>query len=132
MSRRVKLRRDVHAHAPAFQDKRAELLLCIIQVFVCQVCFVESFVSASHNVRFQAEPCVCQVSRVSGCRIILIEDKVVIEMNMELVHLVICHLLCNIFQRIHGDRLARHIKHEAAHFVFGIVPGSAFWHCAAV
>ena len=121
MSRCVELRSDLHAHAPAVKDKAPELILCIVQILIGQICLVQSVIASLHNIGFQTESCIGKLSRLFCGSIILIEDEIIIQMNVEFIHLIVSHLFGDILQCLHGDRFTRNIKHKAADFVLRIV-----------
>ena len=97
MSRCIKLRNNVDSHRAAIKDKLSELCFRIMHIFICQIRFILPAIAVFLNVRLQTETCVCFFSRFFCCCEIFIEDKVIIQMNMESIHLIISHFLRNVF-----------------------------------
>ena len=53
-------------------------------------------------------------------------------MDMEFVHLIVCHLSGDILKSLHRYRFAGHIKHETADFIFRIILCNTIRHCPVV
>ena len=129
---RIELRNDIHAHSTAVKDKVSEFRFRVIHIFIGQIGFVQSAVSAFLDIRFQTESSVSQIACFFRVFIVFIEDQVIIQMNGKIIHLIICHFLNDKLQCFHRSRLTRYVKHKATYFKFRIVTRNSFRHRAVI
>ena len=59
-------------------------------------------------------------------------EGIVVEVNVECVHLVVCHEVYILVQEADGDELAAAVEHEAAHLIVGVVNDCTLWEFTAV
>ena len=53
-------------------------------------------------------------------------------MEMELIHLIICHLFCDILECLHGNRLTGYIEHEPSYLVLRVIFRDTLRHCTVI
>ena len=102
VSGRVNLRDDFHEVLGSLQLEIAELILGVMSVACRQ---------AGIGVALQTESSVCLVPIIF--KILL--EAIVVQMDLESIHLIIGHRLGKILQISHRDELAAAVHHKAAH-----------------
>ena len=117
----VDLGDDGHADLGAVLHKGLVLLLGVVVVLGGQgsggVCFLL-------EVALQTERGIGPLG-VFIAVVVLQEDEVVVEVDMEVVHLVPGHVLGDLPKLIHAHGLAAHVQNKAAHLVCGVVADGA-------
>ena len=121
MCRRIDLRYNIHSVYPWFLNQVSELVFCIEYVFTRQIRLIQTVFSAFFNIRFQTECRICLHRIFSDLGIVLQRDQVIVQMDLEVVHLIPWHLFYRIFQPVHCKRLTSDIQKESAHFIKRVV-----------
>ena len=119
MSRRVDFGNDFHIIILGQNLQVDELLFGIETVLGCQ---------ARISVALQTESGIGLVPVV--LKVLL--ETIVVQMNLEGIHLVVGHELHIIAQEINGEELTGYIEHESAHGIAREVTHTAFGQAAAV
>ena len=135
VGREVNLGRDVHAENAKVPDKLLELGLGVVEVRAREV-GLSGVLNASKlvglaglDVRLHTEAGVrtlIGVSRVDAVGNVLLDgDVVVVEVDVEVVHLVVGHLTAELVEALHREGLATHVKDETTDRVERVVAGLA-------
>ena len=118
MSRSINFRHNTYSLRFRLFDKVSKVFLCIEKVFVSQIFFI---FSACLNIGLKTESCIRPFSSDFCAFKILIEDQVIIQMNLKIIHLVVCHSVYKIFQWLKRCRFTGNIQAKASYFELRIV-----------
>ena len=119
MGRGVKLRHDVHAVLRRVVDEVAELLLG-----VGEVVRGEPGAVLAHHVRFQSESSIGLDKGIfTGIHVIFMENVVVVQVNVQVIHLEPGHVFHHILHIAERNGQAAYVQQEAAHLVAGNIHG---------
>ena len=119
MSRNVKLGNNLDADSLGVLLQFDKLLLCIVAIARCK---------AREEIALQAE---------AGWRFApvvreIFMEGVVIEVQMEGVHLVVCHKIYILMQEIHRNEFSSAVEHKRTHCVVGPIDNVALGECCSV
>ena len=129
--RRIDLRNDIDAQLTRFLDEISELILRVEEVCARQILLVNEILSVQRHwiaiavsqraafldAGFQTECRVC----AHRIRYRFQRDQVIVDVYLEVVHLVPGHFLNDLFHEIHGERSSGHIHDITADLIQRIV-----------
>ena len=114
---------DVHAESLGLLDIGLEVLLAVPNVLGGQVGLVLAVVAALLDVGLETERRVGLENVLVLIGVVLKRNEVVVQVDLEVVHLVERHLLGHLLQPVEGEGLASHVQDDAAHLVERVVAG---------
>ena len=118
MCRRIELRYDIHTKFTITLNHIAHLIFCPENIFTGKIMFVK--ISVCFNIRFKTESFVCSHCCL-GIRIIFKEYVVVIQVQLQVIHLIPQHVFSNFIYNLLREWSSCYVKHETTHFIFRIV-----------
>ena len=140
--RRIDLRNDIDAQLTRFLDEISELILRVEEVRARQILLIDEILSVQRywiaiavgqrvaflDAGFQTECRVC----AHRIRYRFQRDQVIVDVYLEVVHLVPGHFLNDLFQEIHGERSSGNVHDVSADLIQRIVTSDSFRECLEV